>query len=294
MTRNLLCALAAALTVIAWSIPAWSDEPNADLIAKITGLQPDVKNGVAKVSLPRTDLSVVADGVKMTPFQGLTSWAAFEQAGNNTMVMGDMVLTENQVNPAMSAALDNGLEVTALHNHFFYEEPRIFFMHIGGMGTTEKLATGVRKTLDAAQAAGSARHEGFGGPTIPEKNAIDAPPLEAILGQPGQAKDGMVKFVFAKKTSMHDVDAGAAMGVNTWAAFAGSQGAAVVDGDFAMLEDELQGVLKSLRRSNIDIVAIHNHMTHEEPRIVFLHFWGKGPADALARAVKSAMDTQAK
>jgi hypothetical protein len=167
-------------------------------------------------------------------------------------------------------------------------------MHIGGMGTTEKLATGVRKTLDAAQAAGSARNEGFGGPTIPDKNAIDAQPLEAILGQAGQAKDGMVKFVFAKKTSMHGVDAGAAMGVNTWAAFAGSQGVAVVDGDFAMFEDELQGVLKSLRHSNINIVAVHNHMTHEEPRIMFLHFWGKGPADELARAVKSALDTQAK
>jgi hypothetical protein len=293
MTKNVTCALAAA-TVIAWSTPAWTEEPNADLIAKITGLQPEVKTGVAKVSLPRTDLSVVTDGVKMTPFQGLTSWAAFEQAGNNTMVMGDIVLTENQVNPAMSAALDNGLEVTALHNHFFYEQPHIFFMHIGGMGTTEKLATGVRKTLDAAQAAGSARNEGFGGPTIPDKNAIDAQPLEAILGQAGQAKDGMVKFVFAKKTSMHGVDAGAAMGVNTWAAFAGSQAVAVVDGDFAMLEDELQGVLKSLRHSNIDIVAIHNHMTHEEPRIMFLHFWGKGPADELARAVKGALDTQAK
>jgi hypothetical protein len=280
--------------VIAWSTPAWTEEPNADLIAKITGLQPEVKTGVAKVSLPRTDLSVVTDGVKMTPFQGLTSWAAFEQAGNNTMVMGDIVLTENQVSPAMSAALDNGLEVTALHNHFFYEQPHIFFMHVGGMGTTEKLATGVRKTLDAAQAAGSAHNEGFGGPTIPDKNAIDGQPLEAILGQAGQAKDGMVKFVFAKKTSMHGVDAGAAMGVNTWAAFAGSQGVAVVDGDFAMFEDELQGVLKSLRHSNINIVAVHNHMTHEEPRIMFLHFWGKGPADELARAVKGALDTQAK
>ena len=286
--------LMAAFVLAACSTTALAGEPNADVIAKITGLQPEVKDGVAKVTLSRTDLSVVTDGVKMSPFQGLTSWAAFEQAGDKTMVMGDLTLTENQVNPTMSAALDNGLEVTALHNHFFYERPRIFFMHIGGIGTTEELASGVRKALDAAKAAGNARAEGFGGPKVPEKSTIDAQPLEVILGQSGQAKDGMVKFVFAKKTAMHGVDAGAAMGVNTWAAFAGSPSAAVVDGDFAMLEDELQGVLKLLRRASINIVAIHNHMTHEEPRIMFLHFWGKGSAEALARGVKAALDSQAK
>jgi hypothetical protein len=292
--KGILCMVATALVVASCTPPAQAEEPNADVIARITGLQPEVKNGIAKVSVPRTDLSVVADGVKMSPFQGLTSWAAFEQAGDKAMVMGDLTLTENQVNPTMSAALENGLEVTALHNHFFYERPRIFFMHVGGMGTTEQLATGVRKALDAAKGAGSSHADGFGGPKIPDKSAIDPKPLEAILGEAGQAKDGMVKFVFAKKTSMHGTEAGAAMGVNTWAAFAGSQKVAVVDGDFAMLEGELQGVLKALRHANVNIVAIHNHMTHEEPRIMFLHFWGKGSADDLARGVKGALDTQAR
>ena len=287
--------LGAAIVLMASSTPpVFGEEPNADVIARITGLQPEVKSGVAKVSVPRTDLSVVADGVKMTPFQGLTSWAAFEQTGDETIVMGDLTLTENQVNPTMSAALENGLEVTALHNHFFYEHPRIFFMHIGGVGTTEQLATGVRKALDAAKSAGNARADGFGGPAIPDKSAIDPKPLEAILGDTGQAKDGMVKFVFGKKTTMHGTEAGAGMGVNTWAAFAGSEKVAVVDGDVAMLEDELQPVLKALRHANLNVVAIHNHMTHEEPRIMFLHYWGKGPADELARAVKAARDTQAK
>jgi hypothetical protein len=271
---------------------ARAEEPDAELIARITGLKPEVKNGVAKVSVPRADLSVVADGVRMTPFQGLTSWAAFERAGDTAMVMGDLTLTENQVNPTISAALENGLEVTALHNHFFYERPRIFFMHIGGMGTTEQLATGVRKALDAARAAGSSRADGFGGLKIPEKSAIDPKPLEAILGEAGQAQDGMVKFVFAEKTSMDGAEAGAAMGVNTWAAFAGAREAAVVDGDFAMREDELQRVLKALRHADLNIVAIHNHMTHEEPRIVFLHYWGKGPATSLAAGLRSALDTQ--
>jgi len=258
---------------------AAAEEPDAELIAKITGLKPDVKNGIAKVSVPRGDLEAVIDGAKMQPFQGLTTWAAFQAAGDKTIVMGDMTLTEPQVNPTMSAALDNGLQVTALHNHFFFDRPHVFFMHIGGVGTTAQLATGVRKALDAANAA--QRGTGFGGVSIPAKSAIDP-------------KDGIAKFSFGQKTSMHGTEVGEGMGVNTWAAFAGSQRAAVVDGDFAMLEDELQDVLKALRHANINIVAIHNHMTHEQPRIMFLHFWAKGPAEELARGVKSALDTQKK
>jgi len=271
---------------------ARSAEPDAELIARLTGIQPEVKNGVVRVSVPRADLGVVVDGVKMTPFQGLTSWAAFQAAGDKSMVMGDLTLGEAQVNPAMSAALDNGLEVTALHNHFFYARPAVFFMHIGGIGTTERLATAVKKTLDAARDASGAGASGFSGPAIPDKSAISTPPLESILGVAAQAKDGMAKFVFGRKTVMHGAEAGAAMGVNTWAAFAGSDEACVVDGDFAMLEDELQGVLKALRHANINVVAIHNHMTHEEPRIMFLHFWGKGAAADLAKGLKSALAAQ--
>jgi Domain of Unknown Function (DUF1259) len=284
--------IAAALMTITASTTAFAALDTAT-IARATGLTPEVKDGVATVRMPRDDLAVIVDGVKLVPFQGLTSWAAFQESGDHTMVMGDLTLTEEQVNATMSAALENGLEVTALHNHFLFDRPRVFFMHIGGAGTTEQLATAVAKTLAAAKAA-SGHGDGFGGPQIPATNTIDPKPLEAVFGQPGQAKDGMVKFVFGKKTAMHGTEAGAAMGVNTWAAFGGSPAAAVVDGDFAMLERELQGVLKALRRAGIAVVAIHNHMTHEEPRIVFLHFWGKGGADDLARGIKAALDTQAR
>lgn len=280
-----------------------AEEPDATTIARITGLQPEVMNGIATVRVPRKDLGATVDGVSMDPFQGLTSWAAFQQAGNQTMVMGDLTLAQEEVDPAMSAALDNGLEVTALHNHFFYDHPNVFFMHIGGMGTTEQLAIGVRKALDAVSqvkkpkgvkgACGDGAG-GFGGPAIPAKSAIDPKPLEAILGSSNAVKDGMVKFVFGKKTAMHGTEVGAAMGVNTWAAFAGTPKAAVVDGDFAMLQGEAQGVLKALRGANVNVVAIHNHMIDEEPRIVFLHFWAKGPAEELASAVKKALDTQQK
>jgi hypothetical protein len=272
---------------------AFAAGPDADVIARITGLLPEVKNDVAKVSVPRSDLSITVDGVKMSPFQGFTSWAAFTGTGSKVVVMGDLTLAEDEVSPAMDAALGNGLEVTALHNHFSFDHPRILFMHIGGTGTTEQLATAVRKALDAIK---EARHgtpaENYGGPTVAGTNSIDEKPLEEIFGTTGQAKDGMAKFVFAKTTKAHGMDLGAAMGVNTWAAFAGSPQAAVVDGDFAMLESELQPVLKALRAAKINVVAIHSHMIHEQPRIMFLHFWGKGPADELARGIKAARATQ--
>ena len=268
--------------------------PDTDVIAHVTGLQPDVKNGVGKVSVPRSDLTVTVDGVKMSPFQGFTSWAAFTGSGAKAVVMGDMTLAEDEVSPAMDAALANGLEVTALHNHFSFDRPRILFMHIAGTGTTEHLATAVRKVLDAIKDARKSPTpaESFGGPAVAAENSIDAKALEAVLGMTGQAKDGMAKFVFAKKTKAHGMELGPEMGINTWAAFAGSPQAAVVDGDFAMLESELQPVLKALRAAHINVVAIHSHMTHEEPRIMFLHYWGKGPAEELASGIESARATQ--
>lgn len=279
--------------------PAFSAEADPALIARVTGLKTETVDGVVRVSLPRGELGVTVDGVKLEPFQGLTSWAAFQAAADEVIVMGDLVLGEDEVNPAMSAALENGLEVTALHNHFFFDRPRVFFMHIGGRGNAEALATGVRKALDAAAAeprgvggSGRASAEGFGGETVASQNKIDSKPLEKILGPSAQVKDGMVKFVFGRSASMHGVEIGSAMGVNTWAVFAGSTSAAVVDGDFAMLEDDLQAVLKALRRRGLYIVAIHNHMTHETPRVVFLHFWGKGDSEQLARSVKQGLDAQ--
>jgi hypothetical protein len=277
-------------------------EPDAQTVARITGLEPEVKDGIVTVRVPRKDLGIVVDGVTLDPFQGLTSWTAFQQAGTQTMLMGDLTLAQEEVNPAMSAALDGGLEVTALHNHFLYDQPRVFFMHIGGMGTTEQLARGVRQTLDAIAAvkkpqAGAGRNaeRAVGDPALPTRateSALQPAPLEAILGPSNTAKNGMVKFVFGRKARMHGTEVDAPMGVNTWAVFAGSPSASVVDGDFAMQQGEVQGVLKALRRAGINIVAIHNHMIDEEPRIVFLHFWGKGPADGLARGIRAALDSQ--
>src|SRR5207244_2342924 len=175
------------------------------------------------------------------------------------------------------------------HNHFFFDEPKVYFMHIGGEGSVEQLATAVRKVYDKIKeirAAEATPRQTFGAKTLPEKSSISAEPLNAVFGMSGDAKEGMVKFTIGKRAKMHGVEIGREIGVNTWAAFAGSDDNAVVDGDFAVSEDELQPVLKSLLKNRINIVAIHQHMTHEEPRIMFFHYWGRGSAQYLANAVE--------
>jgi hypothetical protein len=225
---------------------------------------------------------------------GLTSWAAFQPVGTQTMVMGDMVLLEDQVNPVMSVALSNGLEVTALHNHFFWETPRVMFMHIGGTGSTEALAGAVGKVFatikETSGGKGSIPHAELD----PAKTSLDPKPIEEILGTKGQMANGVYKVTIGRTTTMDGHDVGNTMGVNTWAAFVGSDDTAVVDGDFAMLEAELQPVLKALRGAGINIVAIHQHMAMESPRVMFLHYWGVGPTRALATGLKAALATQGK
>ncbi len=271
---------------------------NTARIDELTGLKGKMneKEGVYKVTFPRDDVKVVVDGWTMSPFMGLGTWAAFTKgAHTEAMVMGDTVLFEDEVNAAMSAALENGLSVTALHNHFFFDRPKVFFMHIEGEGTIEKLASAVKKVYDTTKAIRSPDAkpaESFsvvGQSSLPEKNSIAAAPLNEIFGTQGESKDGMVKFTIGRPAKMHGVTIDKDMGVNTWAAFAGSDDNAVVDGDFAVTEDELQPVLKSLLKDKINIVAIHQHMTHEEPRIMFFHYWGRGRARDLANAVKGGL-----
>lgn len=267
-------------------------------IDQITGLKGkwNAEEGVYKVSAPRADVKVTVDHWQMPPFMGLTSWAGFTAGKENeAMVMGDLVLFQDEVNPVMSAALENGLTVTALHNHFFFDEPKVYFMHIGGEGSADQLAEGVKAALNKAKEIRRAHPEPartFGQP-MPEGNAISPAPLAALLGVKGEAKDGMFKAVFGRKVKMEcGCEAGKEMGVNTWAAFAGNDDNAVVDGDFVVLEKELQPVLKSLRKSGINIVAVHHHMSGEEPRMLFLHYWGRGPAQELAQSVKRALEIE--
>jgi hypothetical protein len=268
-------------------------------IEAITGLK-GVSNqteGTFKVSKPRNDVAITIEQVRMAPFMGLTSWAAFAPGmKDRVMVMGDMVLFEDEVNPVMSVALDKGLEVTALHNHFFFDEPKVYFMHIGGEGLVQKLADGVRAIFDTVKeirAANAQPAKSFDLGQLPEKSSIDDVAISQIFGQKGDANNGMYKLTIGREVRMPcGCEVGSTMGVNTWAAFAGTPDDALVVGDFAVLEGELQTVLKTLRGANINIVAIHQHMTGENPRMIFLHYYGRGKAVALAQGVKAAINTQ--
>ncbi len=295
-TMHKLAALAAIIVFALAYVPcptAFAAGLDTAMIERVSGMKGslDAKEGVYKIMSPRSDLKVNAGGVKITPPLGLTSWAGFTKSGDMAMVMGDLVLTEDQVNPVMSEALDSGLSVTALHNHFMMEKPRIMFMHISGMGTESDLVGAVKKVFERIDKTKGGKGEFPKANIDPAKTKLDTTKIDAALGAKGSMGGGVYKFVFGRKAMMGDTEIGGAMGVNTWAAFAGTDKKAVVDGDFAVHEDELQGVLKALRGAGIYIAASHSHMTGEQPRTLFLHYWGIGPAEDLAKGLKGALGT---
>src|SRR6266567_2349735 len=294
--KSKLSKIAFALLLAVTASAAQSKKLDAAQIDELTGLKGKLneQEGVYKVSSPRTDIKISVDKWEMPPFMGLTSWAAFMPGmKDGAMVMGDLVLMQDEVNPVMSSALDNGLQVTALHNHFLFDDPKIYFMHIGGEGDTATLAKGVRAALDTVKkirAANPRPGQSFISAGIPAKSSLTAETIQGILGTKGETKDGMFKAVLGRSVKMPcGCEVGKEMGVNTWAAFAGTEDNAVVDGDFVVRDDELQPALKSLRKSGINIVAIHHHMIGEEPRIIFFHYWGRGPAKQLASAIRTAL-----
>lgn len=282
--------------------PALSAAIDERAVADATGVGKVEKSldGVVKASFPRNDVEVAVDGWKIPPFMGLTSWVAFTPAQKgiaDAMMMGDLVLFEDEVNPVMSVLFEYQVQITALHNHFFYDAPNVFFLHVGGEGTVATLGGGVRvalNTIAKIRMNSPKPARGYGGPPLPAKSAIDAGKLEALLGVKGQARDGMFKATMGRSVAAScGCSIGKTMGVNTWAAFAGSNDNAVVDGDFAVGERELQPVLKALRAGGINIVAIHHHMSGESPRILFVHYWGRGKAAELAVTIKQALDLTA-
>jgi hypothetical protein len=210
------------------------------------------------------------------------------------MVMGDTVVFEDEVTSAMDAAFAGGLEVTGLHNHFLHDEPKVYFMHIGGTGEPEKLAASVKAVWDAIKKvrAEHAKPERRFAGEAPKEGKISAEVIEKTLGHMSETQQGVVKVTIGRDGSMHGVKVGGSMGLTTWAAFSGSDGLAAVDGDFIMTAVEVQPVLRALRKGRIHVVALHNHMIGEQPGFYFTHFWGKGPAEELAKGVKSALDAQ--
>jgi hypothetical protein len=299
MIHHLTVACTMAIVALLWSpTTSLTGEKALDTatIERLTGVKGELsdKEGVFKVSVPRSDLDITVAGVKMTPPLGLTSWAAFQKAGAQVMVMGDLVMLEDQVNPVMSVALESGLEVTALHNHFFWDTPKVMFMHIGGMGDEAKLAGAVGQVFSTIKNTSGGKGEVPRVELSPAQTSLNPKTIEDILGVKGQLANGVYKVTIGRTTTMHGHEVGNTMGVNTWAAFAGSDEQAIVDGDFVMFEREVRPVLKALRGAGIHIVALHQHMLEESPRTVFLHYWGVGSTRELAKGLKAALDTQTK
>ena len=259
------------------------------------GKQGDFKDGVLRVNIPRADLNVAVDGIATpTPF-GFGGWVALTKGTGMDVMMGDLVLTEQEVNPVMSALLGQGLEVTALHNHFSFEVPRIFYMHVHGHGGAADIANKLKPAL--ALIGKSAVATSGTGPAKTLAGSLDTASLTKIIGTPGEATGAVYKITIGRP-DIKMVEMGATinarMGLNTWAAFYGGDADAVVAGDVAMLEQEVQPVLKALRSHDIAIVAIHHHMTGTTPNVIFLHYWGRGPAQKLAAGVRAAVDQLAR
>ena len=270
------------------------DVPNDyQQVLKIVGRSGDYKANVLKVNIPRNDLHVtIADYPVPTPF-GFGGWFALAKGdGGDDVMMGDLVLLQEEVNPVMSALLDHGLEVTALHNHFFWESPRIFFMHIHGHGKVLDLANQIKPALDlighVAPAAAADKNA-----AAPAKSTLDTARIAKIVGHEGEQNGAVYKITVGRDDlSVKEMGAtiNARMGLNTWAAFVGTNEDAAVAGDVAMLETEVTATLKALRGNGLEVVAIHHHMTNSRPMIIFLHYWGRGPADKLATGFKAALD----
>lgn len=269
---------------------------DADKIGMATGAKATTTpDGVVRIGWPRSDVAVKVDGMPLKAFAGLGSWAAFTPTKHGAMVMGDTVVFQDEVTPAMDAAFAGGLEVTGLHNHFFFDEPKVYFMHIGGEGEPEKMAAAVKNVWDAIKKVRAKEAQPatkFTGDT-PKAGTITAEKIEKILGQEGQSQDGVVKVTIGREGTMHGMNVGGSMGLTTWAAFSGSDELAAVDGDFIMIAEEVQPVLRTLRKANLHVVALHNHMVGEQPSFYFVHFWAKGSTEDLATGLKSALEAQA-
>jgi uncharacterized protein DUF1259 len=286
--------IAMSVAAIAFaSAAASAQEMPAEYQAALSALGKtgDFKDGVLKVNIPRNDLRVtINQRPAPTPF-GFGGWVALTRGQGMDVMMGDLVLTEDEVNPVMSALLQNGLDVTALHNHFFWEQPRIFYMHVHGMGSAADLVKRVKPAIDLIDQA--AKRAAPASTPTQSSPMLDGATLAKIIGTPGEQTGPVYKITIGRPDidlREHGAPINARMGLNTWAAFAGTDADAMVAGDVAMLEPEVTPVLKALRANGLNVVAIHNHMTDVKPTVIFLHYYGTGPAAKLAQGVRAAVD----
>ena len=264
---------------------------NIEKLEQVLGMKGTEKNGEYKITVPQNDLNVMVDGFRIIPPMGLGSWAAFTPSSDGVMVMGDIVVTETDLKPVQEEVVRQGLSVTAIHNHFVRDKPHVMYMHIGGMGPEEQLAASVKAVFEKVKEVRGAD------PAEGSKEAVafslDTTQLNEVLGVRGEMSRGVMKHTIGRPDvdlKDHNSTVSSFMGFNTWAAWQGTPEKAAVAGDFAMLEDEVAPVIKALVENGIEVVAVHNHMVHEEPRIFFLHYWGVGPSEKLLKGLRAALD----
>jgi hypothetical protein len=274
-------------TVLGHSARAQEMPSDYQEVLKSLDRKGDFKAGVLKVNIPRNDLKMTVQGVSTPTALGFGGWVAMTKGTDGAEVMmGDLVLLQEEVNPVMSALLDNGLEVTALHNHFFWDDPHVYFMHVHGMGKAADLSKRIKPALDLIGRSSVAA-------SAPAAATLDTAKIAKIVGHEGEQTGAVYKITVGRddlNMKEHGAAINARMGLNTWAAFVGTDQDAAVAGDVAMLENEVTPVLKTLRKNGIDVVAIHNHMIEARPVVIFLHYWGRGPAEKLATSFRATLD----
>jgi Domain of Unknown Function (DUF1259) len=273
------------------SCPPGSSKLDIRKIEQITGMKGVEKNGEYKITIPQNDLNILVDGFKIIPPMGLGSWAAFTPCADSVMVMGDIIVTETDLAPVQHEVIRQGLTITAIHNHFLRNRPNVMYMHIDGTGDISKLSHNIKAIFDkVTQVRGK-------DPRMEKAdsvaNTLKISLLDSIIGHKGELSKGVYKYTIGRPDvylQEHGIPVSSFMGFNTWAAWQGTPEKSAVAGDFAMLANEVEPVIKALIESDIEVVAVHNHMVHEQPRIFFLHYWGVGNMETLAKGFRKALD----
>lgn len=267
------------------------------VIEQIMGMKGKSNNGEYKITIPQNDLNVVVDSFKIIPAMGLSTWIAFSPSNDGVMAMGDLVLTETDLRPVQQEVIRQGLTITAIHNHFVRNHPNIMYMHIGGSGSAQTMAQKTKAVLDKISEVRGGDPSKGAASSEPVANTLDTKRLDEIIGSKAEMNKGIYKYTIGRpdvKLQEHGMPVSTFLGFNTWAAFQGTPDHAAVAGDFTMLENEVAPVMKALIENGIEVVAVHNHMVHEQPRIFFLHYWGVGNAEQLAKGLKAALDQTGK
>lgn len=281
--RFLMLLLALSSAASANAATDWAAVDRA--LGRTGSIQP---GDVHRYAFPRSDLAVTLDGVRIQPSLALGSWLAFRDMNDRAEVMGDLVLTQEEVNPILSRLLSGGLTITALHNHLLRSTPATMYMHVHGTGDAVKLATALRQALAATGTPTGAQQS-----STPQAIAFDTSALNAIMRSQGKSAGGTYQFSFprAEQISEDGMTVPPSLGLATGINFQPTgKDRAVATGDFVLIASEVTPVLTELRRHGIDVTALHNHMTGEQPRLFFMHFWGNGEATALGQGLRAALD----